>query len=33
MQALIKGGYINCEYVFKNVMIDWKTTVDESDLR
>ncbi len=33
MNALIKGGYINSQYTFETVVIDWKTTVDESEMR
>lgn len=33
MGELIKGGHINSEFTFETVVIDWKTMVDESDIR
>ena len=33
LDTLVKGGFIDCKYQFETVMIDWKTTVDQSDQR
>ena len=33
IKFLIRGGYLSCDYAFETAMIDWKTTVDNSDLR
>jgi hypothetical protein len=33
IEDLIKGGYVNSEYTFDTQIIDWKSTVDESDIR
>lgn len=33
LSELIKGGFVNSEYTFETFIIDWKTLVDESDIR
>lgn len=33
MAALIKGGFVDSEFTFETVVIDWKTLVDESAIR
>lgn len=33
VDKLITGGYIKADYTFEMVMIDWKSTVDSSEIR